>query len=68
MLHVTQSESPTCLCRELGWYRDDPRPFWDEVFLLQILQKRFARMCGENNKKIGEMKHEYGNNQNRMSG
>lgn len=27
MLHVTQSESPTCLCRELGWYRDDPRPF-----------------------------------------
>ena len=29
-------------------------PFWDEVFCLQILQKRFARMCGENNKKIGE--------------
>ena len=27
MLHVTQSESPMCKCRELGWYRDDPRPF-----------------------------------------
>ena len=34
MLHVTQSESPTCLCRELGWYRDDPRPFVGGEFFI----------------------------------